>query len=269
MDYKTAINTLDLSEPFDERQLKKMYFKKSLKFHPDKNNNENHEKFIEINKAYNFLRNNKKYNNEIPNNNLTNIINSLYGILSENCASISIKLLEKLEKNKAIEIYNLIHKYQYLFSISDDILSNMEQVIREKIKDDNIIILNPTLDNIINSNIYILTLNDDTYYVPLWHKELVFEKNIIVKCIPDISNNIFIDDHNNIHYYDKHLIIDVFNNKKIEFMLGSVKHNILSKEICITKYQTIVLKNKGISKINNDIYYISTKSHIYFHLELM
>ena len=264
MDFETARKILSLPQEFDERELKKMYFKKSLLCHPDKNKNNTHEEFININKAYEYLKQNKK----CPTTDFDKIINSIFSVLSKNCTTFSIKIFETLKKPQAIEIYDWLYKYQHILSIPTDVLENMEFIIREKIKNDNIILLNPSIDDITNHNIYVLSFNNKTYYVPLWHTQLVFENTLTIKCIPDLSENIQIDEDNNIHYFTKESILDLLKRGKIEYKIGSIEINIDSKELMIKKFQIIQLKNIGISKTNEDIYDISLKSNIYVHMEL-
>ena len=51
---------------------------------------------------------------------------------------------------------------------------------------DNIIILNPSLKDLLNDNIFKLELEKKEFYVPLWHHELHFflqDKDLIVKYV--------------------------------------------------------------------------------------
>ena len=57
---------------------------------------------------------------------------------------------------------------------------------------ENIIVLNPTVNDLLSDNIYKLNIEDKEFYVPLWHHELYFslhDKDLIVKCIPELDNN--------------------------------------------------------------------------------
>jgi hypothetical protein len=70
-----------------------------------------------------------------------------------------------------------------------------------EIKEDECIILNPTLNDLLENNLYRLIVNNHTYIVPLWHNELVYDNSgndIYVKCNPILPENMEIDDANNI-----------------------------------------------------------------------
>ena len=42
-------------------------------------------------------------------------------------------------------------------------------------KDDNVIILNPTLEDLLEGNIYKLDIFEKEFYIPLWHQELYYD----------------------------------------------------------------------------------------------
>ena len=53
MDFKTALEILEVSEPYTKKILKKQYFKKALIYHPDKNSDpDSNTKFHKIQEAY-------------------------------------------------------------------------------------------------------------------------------------------------------------------------------------------------------------------------
>ena len=63
MDFDEAIELLELPTEFDERTLKKAYYKKALLYHPDKNKKEGaDEKFKNVGAAYEFLSDKKNLN---------------------------------------------------------------------------------------------------------------------------------------------------------------------------------------------------------------
>ena len=140
-------------------------------------------------------------------------------------------------------------------------------------KGDHMIILNPDINDLLNDKIYKLELNDKTYYVPLWYNEVIFEDNsgndIIVNCIFDLPENIYIDDDNMLHVKIIHPIQSILENKRLEFKIGEKMFEIESLKIKITKYQILKLNNQGILKENtNNLFDNLFRQNIYIHLTL-
>ena len=208
-------------------ELKRNYHVLALNNHPDKNNDINANRiFQEIEEAYSFLKNiidNNKYKDYENDNSSTNtsdieyteLIISFVDILSktmnteeinrfhDKCIEYSNKLLDqlldKVNINVLEDLYCFINNNIYF---SDKISNNIKNIIINKLKFYNIYIINPTLDNLLNSEIFKLEISNNSInniiYVPLWHNEMIYEKNII-KIQPKLPNNITIDDNNNIH----------------------------------------------------------------------
>ena len=60
--------------------------------------------------------------------------------------------------------------------------------MQNKIKNNNVILLNPSLNDLLHDNIYKLETDTDTHYIPLWHEEIGID-DMIVKNIPDIDDD--------------------------------------------------------------------------------
>jgi len=208
---------------------------------------------------------------------------------------ISAKIFEELDKDTSIEIYNFLNKYKSILHISEETLDFVSSFIKEKYKNDYVIILNPSIDDLLDSNIYKLYVNNVLYLVPLWHNELYFDNtgstntletqdnedikeeqynkdnknksdvsDIIVLCNPELPENIYIDDDNNI-YIDLFVrfTTDLFIKNTINFSLGNKEYMIPCNKLCIKKQQKYIFKKQGISKIDEfNIYNVTSKADI-------
>lgn len=300
-----ALETLEINvdeiSNITKDYLKKKYHKLSLKCHPDKNTEnivESTKKFQEINDSYIYLLKNLFNENsntfvETPTENvylyrvmlvgfLKLIINGEYllNIVQEiilNSNILTTSIFENIDVRTAIDLYNLLCKYREVFHISNDILSYVSLLIKEKYKNDKIIILRASLDDLWQNNIYKLNFNGEYYLVPLWHNELYFDKNnIIVLCNPTLPDEISIDENNNI-------IIDVkinIKNELSELMMANENYKIVSigcqnfaiplNKLLLKKYQIYKFKSQGISRIiENDIYNTSNKADVIMRIYLI
>lgn len=288
MDYDNACSILDLSGKFTEKQLKIAYYKKALKYHPDKNINDEStgEKFREINDAYNFLQTNQ---HELIKDYLTMMrecikyftpkmewddvfLDTTLNNVIDKCGKLSLKIFEKMGKEKSIELYGFISKNKEIFGISEEIIKKLGEILKNKVKGDNIIILNPTLKDIFNDNVYKLDLLGKTFYVPLWHHEVVFDhsgQDIIVQCLPELEKNMYIDNKNNIHCNYTFDIKNVLINKEISLLLGEKTFKIPSKSLFIQRTQSYVFRNQGILLLDeNHLYSTEKRGNIYVDIIL-
>jgi hypothetical protein len=159
----------------------------------------------------------------------------------------------------------------------------MDQV-REKIlkKYENVIIykLNPSIDDLLNNNMYKLYLEEQLYLVPLWYSESYFynkdlNKEIIVFCEPELQDHIQIDEENEINVEIKinpQEIIQLLKEEKngLSINIGSKVFEIPLYCIHYSKYQVYRIKNQGLTIINEkDLYDIKNKSDIIVHIEMI
>ena len=275
MNCEKACKILEISQKHTDDCIKKAYFRMALRYHPDKYKKDDGKKFKEVKEAYDFLlssRNNYEKIDIDENVDYKELIKmcmkyfspetrwdslfvdtSFKGILID-CQNISLKIFEKLNKEKAKQVYDFLFKFSYVLGIDNNLLLQFKETLQKKMVYDNIIVLNPSLSDLLNDNIFKLDIDEKEFYVPLWHHELHFSlqnKDLIVRCEPDIPKNFWINEFNTIYLQKKISIVELFKNGFYEFKIGEKLFRIHSNSLKITKEkQIIVLKEKGILRIN-------------------
>jgi curved DNA-binding protein CbpA len=298
-------------------ELKKKYRIAALKHHPDKhfNSQESTAKFKEINEAYLYLYviyNDKSTNKQFSNNNDSNdsndcdneneycysklfskFVNSLMNkftntqitglhiviqILMNKCATLTSAIFDHMDRESLLFIHNLIIKYHNILEISTDRLRNIREIIKKKLQENDIIIIQPTISELFNkNNIQVIEHEKKIYYVPLWHTEVYYDLNnadqqeLIVKCIPNLPEHIYIDEINNIYIHVRTRIENLFNQNKLTILLSeSISFDIPVDTLEFKTHQTITLKKCGIPMINTEnMYDVSEKMDIIIHLEIL
>lgn len=215
-------------------------------------------------------------NNEPDMDPLTKIKNKLFTTIINRvvntCEDKAIELLKKVDKGILLKIADVLHKYRDLFHINETLFQRIKSLIDEKHLNDECIILNPLIDDIMDCFLYKLVENGETYYVPLWHHELVYDNkgnDLYIRCVPILPENMKIDSKNRVHVDITCNIVDIFNNKCIVFEIGKRTISIPAFDIKIQEHQDIVLYNQGIPRINTvNIYDVSHKCDIIVHVTL-
>jgi hypothetical protein len=254
-----------------------------------------------INEAYDYLKREINFEDDIEKSTSSSTIyvDILQSFLSEIFAGkynekffeiikniivkkIPNKLFKELNKEMAFDIYNFLSKYKNILHISQELLDNLMEVVQKKYEDVmEYYKLNPSIDDLFENNVYKLYVNEQLFLVPLWHNELYFEsselnnfKEIIVSCEPELSENIKIDDNNDLIVKIKFNLIDIpnliINNGKIFFNIGKKELSIPVSNLYMKTNQYYRIKNEGLSKINeDDIYDVSNKSDIIVNINLI
>tara|TARA_B110000967_G_C18882471_1_gene561891 strand:- start:240 stop:1256 length:1017 start_codon:yes stop_codon:yes gene_type:complete len=191
--------------------------------------------------------------------------------------NVSVHLFDKLDTEQIVEMFEFINSYHYILHIPPDIINDIKTILTEKINAtrhtssaDRIVILNPNLLDLFNDNIYVLNYQNEKYYIPLWHSELHYQHNndkLVIKCVPELPDNIQLDDDNNIHISINVSIVDTFIKGDICYRIGEKEFLIPSSNLTVQSMQTYIIKNQGISVIqSHDIYYNEKKSDIIFKI---
>lgn len=236
--------------------------------------NEDEQMFSNINKngydwmLFSFLR------NILNKNKQNNLLYTIIQRISSICETNALDTLEKIDKNILIKIYDILKKYKEAFHFTEEFIIKIENIIASKIKNDECIILNPTLEDLFQNNLYRLTINKNHYCIPLWHHELVYDNSgsdIYIKCNPILPENIEIDNLNNIHIYIEYKICEIWNKNVVDIHLSKDNQiQITVKLLKLVEEQSIVFSNMGISKINTEnVYDVSKKGDIITHIKLI
>jgi hypothetical protein len=232
MNKKEALQLLGLdtstkgsSSIHDINTITKAYRVESLKHHPDKNENspESTARFQKINEAYTYLLSKTHTPTPFTSSPQPNSYHELFiffirsmfkdntGIQSSDIEAALIhiissnydKLLKTLDKATAISVYEFMHEYAEILHLPTESLERMFQIVSEKMRSDNVVLLNPTLSDVFHKKIYDLEYESKHFTVPLWHNEMYYRLDdacdLVVRCnICDVPEYMYIDENNHI-----------------------------------------------------------------------
>ena len=260
---------LEINSNSSDEQIKKAWKKLALKYHPDKNYNNNlsNEKFIKIKYAYDILSNKnlkKQYDNELKHkikiNNGLNFFNNVIN-LNINIKNILSNFIDSTETDKIIKL--ILKKkeiYNELFNLSN-FYKNFDEFIK-KIIDIKIIIdfdlkdvweCNPKLikydrctKNIFEELIYPIDFKQiyENEGDEIVINNILYKGNLIVEI--NVINTIW--NKENYYIIDDELYILIDNKKIID---GLFYINFLDGN----KYKFNIGKLKKINKKIGDVYY--------------
>ena len=180
------------------------------------------------------------------------------------CKEIAIQLLDDVDHDTCLFIYDFFTKYKTILQVDDATFEKVQQALMKKCMDSQVYIVRPELQDLFDNNVFKLNIREKLYYVPLWHDELYFDENIIVKCIPNLPDNIEIDEYNNIWITMKiPFTFSLLEQKEIEVSIANKQFFVPVDKLRLRKFQTHVFYEKGISIINEkNMYDIDKKANI-------
>lgn len=273
---KQALTILELDynipHQYSVCDIKKQYKRLALKYHPDKSDIHNTGKFQSICQAKDYLLSNIHNINSASSNDQDDFI------LSE---IDTLRIMYNV-MYKGVFTYRVKKKISQCVGLSDYmtnfVLDNMIRLIEKKIKDNEsidsntkIILLRPSLHDLLNDNIFIHRTKGMTFYIPLWHKEVSFyddknEKEYIFISIPDftdtktiypIISQVCIDDSNNVFIHITEYISKLVIGNKVFTFPSFIKDG------------QCVFHSEGICHTNNEknIYDITSRSNVFVRIQ--
>lgn len=298
MNYKDAFEILEIDlstvgyNCISLEYLKKQYRKLALKHHPDKNGNtfESNEHFKKINEAYTYLKNENKYLYDedtehssslyydvlkgfmktVFEGSYNDLMSKIVNDIIATGQKISVKLFDDLDKDAAFNVYTFLSNNRSILHLKQEVLDAIREIVVKKYDNVDVYKLNPSINDLLNNNLYKLNINNELFLVPLWHNESYFDGSgceIIVICEPELPEHISIDEDNNIIIeriidMDQDIRNMILNDDFICLQLGNKEFKIPVANLYMKKEQTYRIKNAGLSKIKKDIYDISEKTDI-------
>jgi hypothetical protein len=183
---------------------------------------------------------------------------------------MSVKLFDDLDKDTALHIYTFLSNHRTVLHLNQDILDNIREIVVKKYNNVEVYKLNPTINDLLDNNLYKLYVDNVLYLVPLWHNESYFDGSgceIIVICEPELPEGLVIDDDNNIFitkeiYGYNNLMNMILLNESIKINIGEKIYEIPISNLYMKREQYYKIKNEGLAKIKTDIYDVTEKSNI-------
>jgi len=287
-----SILEIDIEDKLTEELIKKKYRNKALKCHPDKNKSkDSNEQFVNLKNAYDYLNGqigvdvkivsysellydflkDRIQMNDSSINASANLVNLIIEKLSNKCEEKMTNILENIDKMVLMDIYKLIITNDTIFGhIDERIIERLKSTIEERRKNDELIIFNPTIDDLIEYNVYKYKIYEQQLIIPLWHRELTYDisnSDIHIRCNPVLNDNHFIDEYNNLHIKLELKLLDIWNKNVYEFNIGKKVFEFRIDKLKMTQYQTITLRSCGIPRINRiKIYDVSVLGNVEIHI---
>ena len=289
MNTLTACEIFDIDEnDCDNKELiKKKYRLLALKYHPDKNKSEYATgKFQEINLAYETLLKEKNtytsyetilkeyLNSFLKNETYVDITYNILSNLIYKCKEKGLLYFNSLSKEYLYNIITILKKHKHIFDIDEKFINEIEEIYNNKKQNSYSYVLNPDINDLLEDNVYKLVIDDSEKLIPLWHKQVYYTDNnnnhIDLYCIPNLEDNMWVDENNNLFINIEKKISDIINIDKIPIHIGKHIRYLNNDNIKFVNKQQIILYNCGIAKINyHDVMNNNSRSNIIINLNII
>ena len=245
----------------------------------------------------------RKHNSKMDEFNGGNpILLELLHRIVHDCASVSANaILDSLDPSALFRLYEILEQYNATAKPDARVFDEITRIIREKMQKNNIVILKPSLKDVLQNNISVVKVEGHTFYVPLWHSELHYRmededenknetknetknknknrndahRQLIVRCMPELPDHMSIDSNNELHIDVRADIKELMNRGSGVLRIPLYDYEFVElqvRELHVVSRQTIVLRNNkhGISLIcSNNIYDVNDKAPICVHVHFV
>lgn len=293
MNYRRAFRVLEIDEHFADSKIttieivRKQYKMLALKWHPDRNKAPDAaERYREIKDAHDFLMEGSLGTGSEGNQSYKSVASTFFETLYNNehfqrrifhpllmkvtsmCEEKALAFILRLDADRATKLLRVIETYKTTLHFSDAFLEKVQEHIEGKHAAQHIV-LNPNIDDLIKSNVYMLS---EGIIAPLWHPLLEYEKQgLIVHCLPELPDNMWIDDddENTLNVEVSETVENIWKMGHLEISIGTEKKRVEMSNLKMKHSQIVELKGEGIPIPHTDnVFYDGDRGLIRVHLRL-
>ena len=260
-----------------------------MKYHPDKNSSpEATEKFQEICQAYECLLGGS-FRGGHKETYIDMLRVFLRGYIDERMVDEIVDRIENLCKFECSQIFTNESNRAFKEALIKQVLKNVAPEVVEHLVEifpflDNFIKMNsvgvkekhivrPSIVDLFEDKVFKYLIDDEIYYIPLWHHHLVFDKGqeeMIVLIDPVIPENIIIDEYNHLHVRMTRTWSQIWESENIVCKIGERDFLIPREKLVIKELQHFVLKREGLPLIQpNNIYGVDRRGDIHFYIQII
>ena len=151
-------------------------------------------------------------------------------------------------------------------------MAEIAKLVEQKMEGEECVILNPFLEDLFDNHLYKLTHNQNTYIIPLWHHELVYDESgtdFTVRCCPVLDDNVEIDEYNNVRVDVWFRITDIWQKEVVDVVVANRTFQLYPANLRLVAEQQVVLKQCGIPEINTkQVYSVDKKMDVILQVHL-
>ena len=224
----------------------------------------------------NVLKNFIKSVIDIDNREYTDILTKIVNDIIITGKQVSFRIFEGLDKDIILNILVFLSKYKTVLNLNNDLIDYINRLVMDKYKNVEIYKLNPSIHDLMQNNFYKLNVNEELFLVPLWYYQSYFDGSsceIITICEPNLPDNMMIDDESNLFIELKinknEIMKHIMNETNVDIDIGGKKYIINISDLYMKKEQYYYLKNRGLTKVKNDICDVKEKADIIFKIMII
>jgi hypothetical protein len=98
-------------------------------------------------------------------------------------------------------------------------------------------------------------------------------KELVVRCVPELHPNVFIDSNNNIYFDVRIKVFECFEKQVIEYVIPETTRKVYIRAEDLTlsnKQQVVLVASNGIAKIDySSTYNVTNRGCIYANIQLV